>query len=291
MAPTDAAEIVFDHVTKRYPGRDEAAVDDLSLTIPAGDICVLVGPSGGGQDDGDEDGQPPDRRSTEGDIRIDGTSIRDLDVDRAAARDRLRDPAGRPLPAHDRRRQHRRPCRGSSAGTRRGIRERVGELLELVGLEPEHAQALSRAALRRPAPARRPRPRARGRPAADADGRAVRRARPDHARPPAGRVPPPARARCARRSSSSRTTSTRRSSSATGSRSCARAACSRSTTRPTRPARAPRRRVRRALRRRRPRPEAARAPAARARSSSSRDDRGRRPARAGARRRSATRSR
>ena len=44
-----AAEIVFDHVTKRYVGRDAAAVDDLSLEIPAGTFCVLVGPSGGGK--------------------------------------------------------------------------------------------------------------------------------------------------------------------------------------------------------------------------------------------------
>ena len=44
----EAAEIVFDHVTKRYEGRDAAAVDDLSLEIPAGAFCVLVGPSGGG---------------------------------------------------------------------------------------------------------------------------------------------------------------------------------------------------------------------------------------------------
>jgi osmoprotectant transport system ATP-binding protein len=44
-----AAEIVFDHVTKRYEGRDAAAVDDLSLEIPAGSFCVLVGPSGGGK--------------------------------------------------------------------------------------------------------------------------------------------------------------------------------------------------------------------------------------------------
>jgi osmoprotectant transport system ATP-binding protein len=44
-----AAEIVFDGVTKRYPGRDAPAVDGLSLTIPAGEICVLVGPSGGGK--------------------------------------------------------------------------------------------------------------------------------------------------------------------------------------------------------------------------------------------------
>jgi len=46
---SEAAEIVFDHVTKRYEGRDAAAVDDLSLEIPSGAFCVLVGPSGGGK--------------------------------------------------------------------------------------------------------------------------------------------------------------------------------------------------------------------------------------------------
>jgi osmoprotectant transport system ATP-binding protein len=49
MSSNKAAEIVFDHVTKRYAGRDAAAVDDLSLEIPAGTFCVLVGPSGGGK--------------------------------------------------------------------------------------------------------------------------------------------------------------------------------------------------------------------------------------------------
>jgi osmoprotectant transport system ATP-binding protein len=44
-----AAEVVFQGVTKRYPGRSEPAVDDLSLHIPAGEICMLVGPSGGGK--------------------------------------------------------------------------------------------------------------------------------------------------------------------------------------------------------------------------------------------------
>ena len=47
--PTEAAELVFDEATKVYPGRDAAAVDHLSLTVPAGEICVLVGPSGGGK--------------------------------------------------------------------------------------------------------------------------------------------------------------------------------------------------------------------------------------------------
>jgi osmoprotectant transport system ATP-binding protein len=73
-----AAEIVFDGVTKRYPGRTQPAVDNLSLTIPAGDICVLVGPSGGGK----TTAMKLVNRLiplTEGDIRIDGRSIGSLD--------------------------------------------------------------------------------------------------------------------------------------------------------------------------------------------------------------------
>jgi osmoprotectant transport system ATP-binding protein len=44
-----AGEIEFRHVTKHYAGRRQAAVNDLSLSIPAGEICVLVGPSGAGK--------------------------------------------------------------------------------------------------------------------------------------------------------------------------------------------------------------------------------------------------
>jgi osmoprotectant transport system ATP-binding protein len=44
------AVVAFERVTKRYPGgSDQAAVDDLTFTIPAGQICVLVGPSGSGK--------------------------------------------------------------------------------------------------------------------------------------------------------------------------------------------------------------------------------------------------
>ncbi|SLJ53649.1 proline/glycine betaine ABC transporter ATPase [Mycobacteroides abscessus subsp. abscessus] len=42
-------EIVLDAVTKRYPGHPEPAVDEVSMTIPAGQIVVLVGPSGCGK--------------------------------------------------------------------------------------------------------------------------------------------------------------------------------------------------------------------------------------------------
>ena len=74
-----AAEIVFRGVTKYYPGRRAAAVNDLSFVVPAGEICVLVGPSGAGKTTAmklvnrliDFD---------EGDITIDGKSVRSLDA-------------------------------------------------------------------------------------------------------------------------------------------------------------------------------------------------------------------
>jgi osmoprotectant transport system ATP-binding protein len=49
-AATPGASVVFEHVTKRYTdGTGPGAVNDLSLTIPAGSICVFVGPSGCGK--------------------------------------------------------------------------------------------------------------------------------------------------------------------------------------------------------------------------------------------------
>jgi osmoprotectant transport system ATP-binding protein len=52
-----AATVELEHVTKRYPsdrsraddGREAGAVEDLSLSVPAGRVCVLVGPSGCGK--------------------------------------------------------------------------------------------------------------------------------------------------------------------------------------------------------------------------------------------------
>jgi osmoprotectant transport system ATP-binding protein len=45
----EAVELEFAEATKRYPHAEAPAVDGLSLTVPAGEICVLVGPSGCGK--------------------------------------------------------------------------------------------------------------------------------------------------------------------------------------------------------------------------------------------------
>ena len=79
MSTRAAAELVFDQATKVYPGREGAAVDHLSLIVPAGEICVLVGPSGGGKTTALKlvNRLIP---LTSGDIRIDGTSILEHDL-------------------------------------------------------------------------------------------------------------------------------------------------------------------------------------------------------------------
>jgi osmoprotectant transport system ATP-binding protein len=132
--PTEAAELVFDEATKVYPGRESAAVDHLSLTVPAGEICVLVGPSGGGKTTALKlvNRLIP---LTSGDIRIDGVSILEHDLTE------LRRSIGYVIQQvglfpH--------LTVEANIGTvprllgwpRRRIRERVAELLELVGLDP-----------------------------------------------------------------------------------------------------------------------------------------------------------
>jgi multiple sugar transport system ATP-binding protein len=70
------AEIVLDHVTKRFPD-GTTAVDDANLDIHDGEFVILVGPSGCGKSTclnmiaGLED-------ITEGELRIGGRVVNDL---------------------------------------------------------------------------------------------------------------------------------------------------------------------------------------------------------------------
>ncbi len=133
-----AAEIVFDRATKRYPGRDAAALHELTLEIPAGTFCVLVGPSGGGKTTALK---LVNRLIAldEGDIRIDGRSIRELEpVELRRQIGYVIQQVG--LFPH--------MTIGANIETvprllgwpRARIRERVAELIELVGLEQDDAR-------------------------------------------------------------------------------------------------------------------------------------------------------
>jgi osmoprotectant transport system ATP-binding protein len=73
---TEAVNLEFRNVSKRYPGQDEAAIEDLTLEVEAGEICVLVGPSGCGKTTAmrlvNRMIEP-----TDGEILIGGTSVND----------------------------------------------------------------------------------------------------------------------------------------------------------------------------------------------------------------------
>ena len=129
-----ASAVRYEDASKRYPGSDTVAVDGLSLTVPGGDICVLVGPSGCGK----TTAMRLVNRTVEltsGDVLIGERSIRDIE------------------PAHLRREigyviqetglfPHR--TIAQNIGTvpqllgwnRHRIAARTTELLELIGLDP-----------------------------------------------------------------------------------------------------------------------------------------------------------
>ncbi len=72
----EAPAVAFRRVTKRYPGASEPALIELELDVPGGEICVFVGPSGSGKTTAM---RMVNRmvEITEGDILVDGTSVRD----------------------------------------------------------------------------------------------------------------------------------------------------------------------------------------------------------------------
>jgi osmoprotectant transport system ATP-binding protein len=133
----EAAELVFDDATKRY-GDGEPAVDRLSLTVPAGEICVLVGPSGGGKTTALK---LVNRliELTSGDIRLDGRSIRDQDpVQLRRGIGYVIQQVG--LFPHLTVEENIGTVPRLYGRPRGWIKERSVELLELVGLDPSYAR-------------------------------------------------------------------------------------------------------------------------------------------------------
>ncbi len=132
---TGASAVRYAGATKRYGDSAVAAVDRLTLEVPAGEICVLVGPSGCGK----TTAMRMVNRTvemTEGDIMIGGESVRDRDPAR------LRREIGYVIqqvglfP-------HRTIAENIAAvpqllgWKKQRIAERTAELLELIGLDPD----------------------------------------------------------------------------------------------------------------------------------------------------------
>jgi osmoprotectant transport system ATP-binding protein len=129
-----APEIVFREATKRYAGRARPALDRLSLRVPPGEVCVLVGPSGAGK----TTAMKLVNRLLEldgGDVLVGGRSVRGLDATALRRGMGYVIQQGGLFPH---------VTVAANVGTvpkllrweRRRTAARVEELLELVGLEP-----------------------------------------------------------------------------------------------------------------------------------------------------------
>jgi osmoprotectant transport system ATP-binding protein len=132
--PPSAATVEFDRASKTYPGAAEPAIRELTLEVPAGEVCILIGPSGSGKTTAmrlvnrmiDLSG---------GDVRVDGVSIRD----RSPAE--LRRGMGYAIQQiglfpHLTVADNIATVPKLLGWDAARVRTRVGELLELVGLEP-----------------------------------------------------------------------------------------------------------------------------------------------------------
>jgi osmoprotectant transport system ATP-binding protein len=133
--PKSAATLEFRHVAKRYPGQERPAIEDLSFTVDAGEICVLVGPSGCGKTTAM---RLVNRmiEITDGEVLIDGGSVHDRSVNE------LRRDIGYAIQdiglfPHRTVADNIATLPRVLGWDKQRIRERVDELLELVGLPLE----------------------------------------------------------------------------------------------------------------------------------------------------------
>lgn len=128
------AQIVFDHVSKVYPGQAAPAVDDLSMVIPAGEMVMFCGPSGCGKTTTlkmiNRLHEP-----TSGTITIDGQDIQRTDDDQLRRKIGYVIQGGSLFP-HYTVAQNIAMVPKLLKWDRQRITERVDELLDLVGLEP-----------------------------------------------------------------------------------------------------------------------------------------------------------
>jgi osmoprotectant transport system ATP-binding protein len=134
-ARAQAADLELRNVSKRYPGQDSSAVEELSLTVDAGEICVLVGPSGCGKT---TLMRMINRmiEPTGGDILLDGRSVREISPHR------LRREIGYAIQQvglfpHLKIKDNIAIVPKLLGWDRDRIRSRVDELLELVQLDPD----------------------------------------------------------------------------------------------------------------------------------------------------------
>jgi osmoprotectant transport system ATP-binding protein len=132
--PRHGAEIVLDAVTKRYPGQQDPAVEDFSITIPAGEIVVFVGPSGCGKT---TSMRMINRliEPTSGSITIDGRDVTAVDPDRLRRRIGYSIQQAGLFP-HLTVARNIATVPGLLGWDRKRVAARVDEMLDLVGLDP-----------------------------------------------------------------------------------------------------------------------------------------------------------
>jgi osmoprotectant transport system ATP-binding protein len=132
---TAAATVEFDHAAKQYPGTAEPAIRDLTLEVPPGKLTIFIGPSGSGKTTAM---RLVNRmlELTSGDVRVDGVSVRD----RPAAE--LRRSIGYAIQQiglfpHQTVAENIATVPKLLGWDAQRVKGRVGELLELVGLEQD----------------------------------------------------------------------------------------------------------------------------------------------------------
>jgi len=128
------AEIVFESVVKTYPGMSAPAVNSLSLTVPAGEIVMLIGPSGCGKT---TTLKMINRlyEPTSGTITIDGEDIRSKDATELRRTIGYVIQGGSLFP-HMTVGQNIALVPGLLKWDKKRIASRVDDLLELTGLDP-----------------------------------------------------------------------------------------------------------------------------------------------------------